>query len=91
MGKTALGRTEKIAIWMGIIGNAVLFGGKIVIGLAFNSIAIISDSLNSFTDIIASAIKAKKNQRVLTSMTGMQPMKCRKQTSKNLLARLIKR
>ena len=56
MGKTALGRAEKIAIWMGIIGNAVLFGGKIVIGLAFNSIAIISDSLNSFTDIIASTI-----------------------------------
>jgi cation diffusion facilitator family transporter len=41
---------------MGIVGNAVLFGGKIVIGLAFNSIAIISDSLNSFTDIIASTI-----------------------------------
>jgi cation diffusion facilitator family transporter len=56
MGRTALGRAEKIAIWMGIIGNAVLFGGKIVIGLAFNSIAIISDSLNSFTDIIASTI-----------------------------------
>jgi len=56
MGNTALGRAEKIAIWMGIIGNAVLFGGKIVIGLAFNSIAIISDSLNSFTDIIASTI-----------------------------------
>ena len=56
MGKTALGRAEKIAIWMGIIGNTVLFGGKIVIGLAFNSIAIISDSLNSFTDIIASTI-----------------------------------
>ena len=56
MGKTALGRAEKIAIWMGIIGNTVLFGGKIFIGLAFNSIAIISDSLNSFTDIIASTI-----------------------------------
>jgi cation diffusion facilitator family transporter len=56
MGKTALGKPEKLAIWMGIIGNAVLFGGKIVIGLTFNSIAIISDSLNSFTDIIASTI-----------------------------------
>jgi cation diffusion facilitator family transporter len=56
MEKSTLGRAEKLAIWMGIIGNALLFGGKIVIGLAFNSIAIISDSLNSFTDIIASTI-----------------------------------
>jgi cation diffusion facilitator family transporter len=56
MAEHKLGRAEKIAIWMGIIGNAVLFGGKIVIGLAFNSIAIVSDSLNSFTDIIASTI-----------------------------------
>jgi cation diffusion facilitator family transporter len=56
MARHALGRDEKVAIWMGIIGNAILFGGKIVIGLAFNSIAIISDSLNSFTDIIASTI-----------------------------------
>jgi cation diffusion facilitator family transporter len=56
MAAHELGRAEKIAIWMGIIGNAVLFGGKIVIGLAFNSIAIVSDSLNSFTDIIASTI-----------------------------------
>ena len=52
----ALDGSERFAIWMGIIGNAILFGGKIVIGLAFNSIAIISDSLNSFTDIIASTI-----------------------------------
>jgi cation diffusion facilitator family transporter len=43
-------------MWLGIVGNAVLFAGKIVIGLLFNSIAIISDSLNSFTDIIASTI-----------------------------------
>jgi cation diffusion facilitator family transporter len=56
MAKSTLGRAEKLAIWMGIIGNALLFGGKIVTGLAFNSIAIISDSLNSFTDIIASTI-----------------------------------
>lgn len=56
MAESTLGRAEKLAIWMGILGNAVLFGGKIVIGLAFNSIAIISDSLNSFTDIIASTI-----------------------------------
>ncbi len=56
MEKRALDRSERFAIWMGIVGNAVLFGGKIVIGLSFNSIAIISDSLNSFTDIIASTI-----------------------------------
>jgi cation diffusion facilitator family transporter len=56
MKKRKLGRAESIAIWMGILGNAVLFAGKITIGLAFNSIAIISDSLNSFTDIIASTI-----------------------------------
>jgi cation diffusion facilitator family transporter len=56
MNKAGLGKAEKFAIWMGIIGNAVLFGAKIVIGLLFDSIAIISDSLNSFTDIIASTI-----------------------------------
>ncbi len=49
-------RMQALALWMGIVGNAILFAGKIVIGLAFNSIAIISDSLNSFTDIIASTI-----------------------------------
>jgi len=56
MKPRTMGRSERFAIWMGILGNAVLFGGKISIGLALNSIAIISDSLNSFTDIIASAI-----------------------------------
>ncbi len=56
MAGSGFPRAVSIAIWMGIIGNAVLFGGKIVIGLPFNSIAIISDSLNSFTDIIASTI-----------------------------------
>jgi cation diffusion facilitator family transporter len=56
MGKRTMDRPERFAIWMGIVGNAVLFVGKITVGLAFNSIAIISDSLNSFTDIIASTI-----------------------------------
>ncbi len=51
-----MSRAEGLAIWLGIIGNALLFGGKIIIGLSFDSIAIISDSLNSFTDIIASLI-----------------------------------
>jgi cation diffusion facilitator family transporter len=47
---------EKAAMWMGIAGNAVLFAAKITIGTIFNSISIISDSFNSLTDIIASAI-----------------------------------
>jgi cation diffusion facilitator family transporter len=51
-----LTRAEGLAIWIGIIGNVLLFGSKIIIGLRFRSIAIISDSLNSFTDIIASLI-----------------------------------
>jgi cation diffusion facilitator family transporter len=41
---------------MGIAGNAVLFVAKIFVGFSFNSIAIISDSFNSLTDIVASAI-----------------------------------
>jgi cation diffusion facilitator family transporter len=56
MKKTTEQTTEKIATWLGIAGNALLFGGKIVIGLMFNSIAIISDSFNSLTDIVASTI-----------------------------------
>jgi len=43
-------------MWMGIVGNAILFCAKIVIGTLFNSIAIISDSFNSLTDIVASTI-----------------------------------
>ena len=41
---------------MGIAGNAVLFVAKILVGFSFNSIAIISDSFNSLTDIVASTI-----------------------------------
>jgi cation diffusion facilitator family transporter len=41
---------------MGIVGNAVLCAAKVVVGVSFNSIAIISDSFNSLTDIVASAI-----------------------------------
>ena len=51
-----IGRGEKFATWMGIAGNAVLFAAKIVVGFGFNSIAIISDSFNSLTDIVASTI-----------------------------------
>jgi len=47
---------ERLAVWMGIVGNAILFAGKIFVGFSFNSIAIISDSFNSLTDIVASTI-----------------------------------
>ena len=47
---------ERFAVWMGIAGNAILFVGKILVGFSFNSIALISDSFNSLTDIVASAI-----------------------------------
>ncbi len=56
MNTSTLGRAEKLAMWMGIVGNTILFIGKILVGLAFNSIAIISDSFNSLTDIVASTI-----------------------------------
>ena len=56
MRKGGNDRAERLAIWMGIIGNAVLFVGKVFIGITFNSIAIISDSINSVTDIVASTI-----------------------------------
>ena len=56
MKKVAPGPSEKVATWLGIAGNALLFVGKILIGLTFNSIAIISDSFNSLTDIVASTI-----------------------------------
>jgi cation diffusion facilitator family transporter len=47
---------ERTAGLLGIIGNSILFVIKIIVGITYNSIAIISDSLNSFTDIIASII-----------------------------------
>jgi len=50
------GPAEQFATWMGIVGNVVLCAAKVVVGVAFNSIAIISDSFNSLTDIIASTI-----------------------------------
>jgi cation diffusion facilitator family transporter len=56
MSSTPAALSEKRAMWMGIIGNAILFGAKIVIGTLFNSIAIVSDSFNSLTDIVASTI-----------------------------------
>ena len=49
-------KEEKKATWLAMIGNTILFLAKIVIGVMYNSIAIISDAINSFTDIIASLI-----------------------------------
>ena len=46
----------KRATVFGIIGNVVLFVMKIIVGIIYNSIAVISDAINSFTDIIASVI-----------------------------------
>ncbi len=57
MRKSAtIGAPERFATWMGITGNAVLFAAKIIVGFAFNSISLISDSFNSLTDIVASVI-----------------------------------
>jgi cation diffusion facilitator family transporter len=56
MKSRTIGAGEKFATWMGIVGNAVLFAAKLVVGFTFNSIAIISDSFNSLTDIVASTI-----------------------------------
>ncbi|MGA2477617.1 MAG: cation diffusion facilitator family transporter [Spirochaetia bacterium] len=56
MKQGAPGRRERLAIWMGIIGNALLFCAKVFVGVTFNSIALISDSVNSLTDLVASTI-----------------------------------
>ncbi len=49
------GLAKKTTI-LGIAGNIVLFILKIIFGFIYNSIAVISDAINSFTDIIASII-----------------------------------
>lgn len=47
-------KIAKRATLLGIFGNIFLFVIKSIVGFAFNSLALISDALNSFTDIIAS-------------------------------------
>jgi len=47
---------SKRATLLGIYGNLVLFLIKISVGILYNSIAVISDGINSFTDIVASVI-----------------------------------
>ncbi len=46
----------KKATLLGIMGNMVLFSLKAIVGVIYNSLAVISDAINSFTDIIASII-----------------------------------
>jgi cation diffusion facilitator family transporter len=47
---------EKRAALATIIGNALLFVLKIIVGITFNAISLISDALNSLSDIIASTV-----------------------------------
>ena len=47
-------KIAKRATLLGILGNSFLFLIKIIVGFVFNSLALISDALNSFTDIVAS-------------------------------------
>jgi cation diffusion facilitator family transporter len=48
--------TKKSAVIVGLLGNTLLFISKLIIGFLTNSIAIISDALNSLTDIVNSII-----------------------------------
>jgi len=50
---------EKKAAIVGLVGNAFLFASKLALGLLTNSLAIISDAINSGTDIIASFVVYK--------------------------------
>jgi len=52
-GKTRSGRPET-ASKLGILLNTFLFGGKLTVSILSGSIALISDTLNSFSDILAS-------------------------------------
>ncbi len=47
-------RREKNTSIIAVIANTLLCIAKFIVGILFNSISIISDALNSFTDIIAS-------------------------------------
>ena len=49
-------KEAKNATLLGIFGNIILFFLKISAGFLYNSIAVISDAFNSFTDIVASVI-----------------------------------
>ena len=49
-------KIAKRATLLGIFGNIFLFVIKSIVGFMFNSLALISDALNSFTDIVASVV-----------------------------------
>lgn len=49
-------KTDTKTARLALFGNLLLFILKILVGLLYNSISIISDALNSFTDIISSLI-----------------------------------
>ena len=51
-----MNNTAKKATLWGLFGNIVLFILKIFVGIVYNSISVISDSINSLTDIITSVI-----------------------------------
>ena len=51
-----MNKSSKIATLLGIYGNLLLFILKFIVGFLYNSIAVISDAVNSLTDIVASVI-----------------------------------
>ena len=54
--KAQMKATKNSAVMVGLLGNSALFISKLIIGLITNSIAIISDALNSLIDIINSIV-----------------------------------
>jgi len=56
--------TKKSAVIVGLSGNIVLFISKLIIGLITNSIAVISDALNSLTDIYTFALIMLENRKI---------------------------
>lgn len=57
-GKVSYNRIVKVVITsvVGIVVNLILGGIKVFVGLASNSIAIISDAVNNFTDSVSSLV-----------------------------------
>ena len=55
---------------LGIIGNLILVGMKITIGLIVNAISIVSDGINNLTDALSSLITI-----IGTKLSGKKPDK----------------
>ncbi len=49
-------KKAKIAIFLSLIGNSLIFITKLIIGIFSNSIAVISDAIHQLTDIIDSVV-----------------------------------